>query len=131
MFETEEAENIFIDIIHTTEWHSVVCIISMKILSASSVQTNKKLKRMLRRLRVQPIRSSRNCSVMDTIKLDEELDLVNGIYDDFKTEDYLGGNIAPVFFGSALNNFGVKELLDTFIKIAPRTSKQRNNKWSC
>ena len=55
----------------------------------------------------------------DTIKLNEELDLVNGIYGDFNTKDYLGGIIAPVFFGSALNNFGVKELLDTFIKIAP------------
>ena len=55
----------------------------------------------------------------DTVKLNEELDLVNGIYGDFNTEDYLNGNLAPVFFGSALNNFGVKELLDTFIKIAP------------
>lgn len=33
---------------------------------------------------------------------------------------YLDGDIAPVFFGSALNNFGVKELLDCFIRIAPR-----------
>ena len=32
---------------------------------------------------------------------------------------YLDGDIAPVFFGSALNNFGVKELLDCFIRIAP------------
>jgi peptide chain release factor 3 len=52
-------------------------------------------------------------------KLDEELELVNGIYEKFNVEDYLKGNLAPVFFGSALNNFGVKELLDTFIKIAP------------
>jgi len=52
-------------------------------------------------------------------KLDEELELVNGIYGEFNIEDYLKGNLAPVFFGSALNNFGVKELLDTFIKIAP------------
>ena len=41
-------------------------------------------------------------------------------------EDYLAGKIAPVFFGSAINNFGVKELLDTFIRIAPnrKTAKQ-------
>ena len=52
-------------------------------------------------------------------KLDEELELVNGIYDEFSDEDYLNGKSAPVFFGSALNNFGVRELLDTFIKIAP------------
>lgn len=52
-------------------------------------------------------------------KLNEELELINGIYDEFNVDDYLNGNTAPVFFGSALNNFGVKELLDTFIKIAP------------
>ena len=34
-------------------------------------------------------------------------------------EDYLAGKVAPVFFGSAINNFGVKEMLDTFIQIAP------------
>ena len=40
-----------------------------------------------------------------------------------KDEDYLQGKVAPVFFGSAINNFGVKELLDTFIQIAPAPSK--------
>ena len=34
-------------------------------------------------------------------------------------EAYLSGFKAPVFFGSAINNFGVKELLDTFIRISP------------
>ena len=34
-------------------------------------------------------------------------------------EEYLAARVAPVFFGSAINNFGVKELLDTFIRIAP------------
>ena len=55
----------------------------------------------------------------DVGKLNEDLELVNGIYGNFNTEDYLNGVLAPVFFGSALNNFGVKELLDTFIKLAP------------
>src|SRR5690606_17155731 len=45
--------------------------------------------------------------------------LVEGVYDPFSREAYLQGQLAPVFFGSALNNFGVKELLDTFIEIAP------------
>jgi peptide chain release factor 3 len=35
-------------------------------------------------------------------------------------QEYLEGKVAPVFFGSAVNNFGVRELLDTFINIAPR-----------
>ena len=37
----------------------------------------------------------------------------------FDVNDYLEGKIAPVFFGSAVNNFGVNEMLDTFIQIAP------------
>jgi peptide chain release factor 3 len=51
--------------------------------------------------------------------LREELELVEGIYPAFDEESYLSGRQAPVFFGSALYNFGVQELLDTFVKIAP------------
>jgi len=51
--------------------------------------------------------------------LREELELVTGVYPNFDVEAYLQGKLAPVFFGSALNNFGVKELLDCFIDIAP------------
>jgi peptide chain release factor 3 len=54
-----------------------------------------------------------------TIKLIEDLTLIDGVYPQFDHDDYLNANISPVFFGSALYNFGVKELLDTFIKIAP------------
>lgn len=49
----------------------------------------------------------------------EDVDLIEGVYDAFNIEDYRSGKTAPVFFGSAINNFGVKELLDTFIDIAP------------
>ena len=52
-------------------------------------------------------------------KLREELELVHEVYPDFDKEAYLRGELQPVFFGSALNNFGVKELLDCFIDIAP------------
>lgn len=55
----------------------------------------------------------------DAEKLREDVELIEGVYDDFNTEEYLSGELAPVFFGSALNNFGVQELLDTFINIAP------------
>jgi len=51
--------------------------------------------------------------------LREELELVEGIYPEFNKEAYLEGNLQPVFFGSALNNFGVRELLDCFVNIAP------------
>jgi peptide chain release factor 3 len=51
--------------------------------------------------------------------LREELELVEEVYPKFDKEAYLKGELQPVFFGSALNNFGVKELLDCFIQIAP------------
>ncbi|HPE42613.1 MAG TPA: peptide chain release factor 3 [Bacteroidales bacterium] len=55
----------------------------------------------------------------DAQMLREELDLIKGVYPAFDRQQYLDGTICPVFFGSALNNFGVKELLDCFIRIAP------------
>jgi peptide chain release factor 3 len=51
--------------------------------------------------------------------LRDELELVDEVYPSFDKEAYLRGELQPVFFGSALNNFGVKELLDCFIDIAP------------
>ena len=56
-------------------------------------------------------------SMLDDLK--ESLELVQGVYPKFKQKDYLEGDLQPVFFGSALNNFGVQELLDCFIEIAP------------
>ncbi len=52
-------------------------------------------------------------------KLRGELELINGVYPKFCVEEYVKGQLAPVFFGSALNNFGVEELLNCFIEIAP------------
>lgn len=55
----------------------------------------------------------------DADNLREEVALIETVYEPFRQEDYLNGTLAPVFFGSAINNFGVKELLETFIRIAP------------
>ncbi|MBE2247354.1 MAG: peptide chain release factor 3 [Candidatus Competibacteraceae bacterium] len=55
----------------------------------------------------------------DAQQLRADIELIEGVYDPFDIELYLRAGIAPVFFGSAINNFGVKELLDTFIRIAP------------
>ncbi len=52
-------------------------------------------------------------------QLREDIELVEGVYDTFEREEYLAGRLAPVFFGSAVNNFGVRELLECFISIAP------------
>ena len=59
----------------------------------------------------------------------EDLEIISEIYPDLDREAYLNGDISPVFFGSAINNFGVKELLDCFVDIAPgplpRTAEER------
>ena len=54
---------------------------------------------------------------LETLK--EELELIDGVYPKFDREAYLKGALQPVLFGSALNNFGVQELLNCFIEIAP------------
>ena len=52
-------------------------------------------------------------------RLRDDVMLITEVYPSFNREDYLAGKLAPVFFGSALYNFGVKELLDCFVDIAP------------
>ena len=52
-------------------------------------------------------------------ELREETTMVKEVYPAFDQEAYLKGDLSPVFFGSAINNFGVKELLDCFVEIAP------------
>ncbi|MCI7310690.1 MAG: peptide chain release factor 3 [Prevotella sp.] len=55
----------------------------------------------------------------DADNLRADLELVDGVYPEFDVESYRAAEVAPVFFGSALNNFGVQELLDCFVQIAP------------
>ena len=55
----------------------------------------------------------------DADQLREDVELVEGVYETLNRQDYLNGKIAPVFFGSAVNNFGVQEMLDTFVELAP------------
>jgi len=69
-----------------------------------------------------------NVGEEDAAKLREDLEMIEGVYPSVEdvigtsadgTSAYLDAEVAPVFFGSALNNFGVQELLDCFVKIAP------------
>lgn len=59
----------------------------------------------------------------------EELELVKGATHQFAMDEFLAGKLTPVFFGTALGNFGVRELLDDFVRWAPppqpRQTKQR------
>ncbi|KPL25802.1 MAG: peptide chain release factor 3 [Acidithiobacillales bacterium SM1_46] len=52
-------------------------------------------------------------------ELRESMELVRGASHEFELAAYLRGELTPVFFGSAINNFGVKELLDSFVEHAP------------
>jgi len=52
-------------------------------------------------------------------ELRSETRMIDEVYPDLDIDEYLMGDQSPVFFGSAVNNFGVKELLDCFVEIAP------------
>ena len=52
-------------------------------------------------------------------ELRNDVELLEAVYPKFDRSEYLNGELCPVFFGSALNNFGVRELLDCFQEIAP------------
>ncbi len=63
----------------------------------------------------------------DAGQLAEDVELIEGLFEEFDKELYADGLLAPVFFGSAINNFGVKELLDTFVQIAPSPQSRPTN----
>jgi len=48
-----------------------------------------------------------------------DIELIEGAADPFELGHYLKGSQTPVFFGSAVNNFGVREMLDAFVEVAP------------
>ncbi|MBW2518734.1 MAG: peptide chain release factor 3, partial [Deltaproteobacteria bacterium] len=53
-------------------------------------------------------------------QLRDDIELVEGAANPFALDEYLKGNQTPVFFGSAINNFGVEELLDALVDLAPK-----------
>ena len=58
-------------------------------------------------------------------ELRDEIELVKGASHEFDSDAYLKGRLTPVFFGSAINNFGVTELLDDFVATAPSPGRAR------
>lgn len=64
-------------------------------------------------------------SYIDDIR--EEIDLVRGATNEFDLEEYLAGRMTPVFFGTALGNFGVREMLDGFVEWAPTPRSRDTN----
>jgi peptide chain release factor 3 len=60
----------------------------------------------------------------DLSKFREEVEMVRGMCKPFTSEAYLEGHLTPVFFGSAVNNFGVRELLNAICELAPSPRPQ-------
>ncbi|MEE8423288.1 MAG: peptide chain release factor 3 [Thermodesulfobacteriota bacterium] len=58
-------------------------------------------------------------------KLRADIELLEGAANPFDIHHYLKGNQTPVFFGSAINNFGVRELLEAFVELAPHPTPQK------
>ncbi len=52
-------------------------------------------------------------------ELRDDIELLQGAANPFDPDEYLRANQTPVFFGSAINNFGVQEMLDAFVELAP------------
>ena len=63
----------------------------------------------------------------DAALLREDVELLEGVNGALDNKAYLEGKIAPVFFGSAVNNFGVREMLETFVNIAPRPQSRKTS----
>ena len=57
-------------------------------------------------------------------ELRDEVELVRGASHELDTDAYLAATRTPVFFGSAINNFGVRELLEEFVELAPRPGRR-------
>ncbi len=64
-------------------------------------------------------------------QLREDVELISVASEPFDLDLYLNGTQTPVFFGSAINNFGVREMLDAFVRIAPSPASdpQRPGRW--
>ena len=83
---------------------------------------------------IQGLDNSRLDELLDgqANELREEIELVRGASHEFDIDAYLAGKLTPVFFGSAINNFGIQELLDAFASYAPgpqpREAEQREVK---
>ncbi len=72
-------------------------------------------------IRIQGIDSAEATALLGTYAEDirEEIELVRGASREFNVEAYLAGKQAPAFFGTAMGNFGVREMLDGFVEWAP------------
>ena len=81
-------------------------------------------------IQIKGIKSEEARTLLDDLHEDlmEDIELVRGASHEFDLEEYLAGHMTPVFFGTALANFGVREMLDNFVKWAPSPMPRETNK---
>ncbi len=82
--------------------------------------------RLLNTSDLKDIKLKEHIGEANLFKLWEEIDLATDLFESFNKNLYREGYLAPVFFGSALNNFGVPELFETFIDIAPHPGETKS-----
>jgi len=92
---------------------------------------------LFERSKGEELKNSIECTGLDDPKIDEllppeqadklreDVEMVRGLCPEFDRESYLAGHMSPVFFGSAVNNFGVRELLEGLAKFAPSPRPQK------
>ena len=102
--------------------------IYQKSLNLFSANKTKIASDLVSILDIQDVALTEIIGVKPAEELREELETIEGVYDAFNRETYLSGDVAPVFFGSAVNNFGVQELLDTFCEISPSPRGRESDK---
>ena len=102
--------------------------IYQKSLNLFSANKTKIASDLVSILDIQDLALTEIIGVKPAEELREELETIEGVYDAFNRETYLSGDVAPVFFGSAVNNFGVQELLDTFCEISPSPRGRESDK---
>ena len=102
--------------------------IYQKSLNLFSANKTKIASDLVSILDIQDVALTEIIGVKPAEELLEELETIEGVYDAFNRETYLSGDVAPVFFGSAVNNFGVQELLDTFCEISPSPRGRESDK---
>lgn len=86
-----------------------------------------KLEDNIEKIDIEDAKLEEKIGEKDAEQLREDVEMIETVYEPFEKESYLEGSLAPVFFGSAVSNFGVMELLDTFCDVSPKPKGRETN----
>jgi peptide chain release factor 3 len=101
------------------EFHGVVDRSLEECLFFSKTSVGGAQKALINRLPIQSEEAKEKIGTLGYVELLQELELLELAGNPFTLEDFLEGKVTPVFFASALTNFGVEPFFDAFIKLAP------------